>query len=112
MGFCNRKGIKCEHTQDNKMFCEFCYKNLPDIKTDNLAYKGSFKQDIIGTVDTKTGGKAFAIGIKDQHKGFVLNFGEDSCVLLTGLGQIDFRKFNFDEFEFIEINGNRFVREK
>ncbi len=68
--------------------------------------------EISGIVDTETDGKKFAIGTRNQATGFVLNFGNRSCLLFTGdVMPIDLRQFNFDEFESIEINGNKFVRE-
>ena len=68
--------------------------------------------EITGVVDTETDGKKFAIGTKNNYKGFVLNFGDRSCLLFMGdIQPIDLRKFNFDEFTSIEINGNKFVKE-
>ena len=70
-------------------------------------------QDVIGIIDTETNGKKFAVGTKNHSDTFVLNFSDMSCLLFFGDCQpIDLRKFNFDEFTSIEINGNKFVREK
>ena len=69
----------------------------------------------IGTYDTETGGKNFAIGTSQLNpgdaKGFILNMGSGSYMLLADFTIVDLKKFNFDEVDYIEINGNKFVRE-
>ena len=77
-------------------------KNLPD--------------NFIGRYDTETCGKNFAIGTAQlnpgyDEKGFILNMANGSYMLLADWNVVDLRKFNFDEFDYIEINGNKFVRE-
>ena len=76
-------------------------KNLPD--------------NFIGRYDTETCGKNFAIGTAQLNpgyeKGFILNMANGSYMLLADWNVVDLRKFNFDEFDYIEINGNKFVRE-
>ena len=108
MGFCKRKGVECDIFSSASLaqcLLTGCFKGLPDVPRID-------KPCITGVVDTETEGKNFAIGTKNQATGFVLNFGNKSCLLFTGdVMPIDLRKFNFDEFESIEINGNRFVRE-
>ena len=68
--------------------------------------------NFIGQFDTKTDGKTFAIGVVPSNKGFVLNMRNGSFLLLAEGATIDLKKFNFDEFDYIEINGNKFVRER
>lgn len=69
----------------------------------------------IGRYDTETVGKNFAIGTSQlnpgDEKGFILNMANGSYMLLADWNVIDLRQFNFDEFDYIEINGNKFVRE-
>lgn len=82
---------------------------VADEKTICSEYK---EECVIGIMDTETNGKKFAIGIKNHSDTFVLNFSDRSCLLLFGdCSPIDLRKFNFDEFTSIEINGNKFVKE-
>lgn len=71
-----------------------------------------FQECVIGVVDTETNGQRFAVGTKNHNDTFVLNFSDMSCLLFFGDYQpIDLRRFNFDEFTSIEINGNKFVKE-
>ena len=106
MDFCKRKGIECIGV--NYCFDKNCPRNLSDISFDFTPNVN----DITGVVDTETDGKKFAIGTKNHADTFVLNFSDRSCLLFMGdLQPVDLRKFNFNEFTCIEINGNRFVRE-
>ena len=118
MGFCERKGVEC---YCYNQYCEEgnCHRLLPDttkvdipkFKPKNIEFGVLDLNSITGVVDAETDGKKFAIGTKNQATGFVLNFGNRSCLLFTGdVMPIDLRQFNFDEFESIEINGNKFVR--
>ena len=122
MGFCKRKGVECDIMDSTALAqCKLtgCFRSLPDVNTSKLEPKKensiSFTPNlnvITGIVDTESGGKKFAIGTKNNTTGFVLNFGNRSCLLFTGdIHPIDLRQFNFDEFESIEINGNKFVKE-
>jgi hypothetical protein len=110
MGFCKRKGVECECLNNgNNCNSDNCYRNLPDMLTFGFMPNANI---ITGIVDTETDGKKFAIGTKNNATGFVLNFGNRSCLLFTGnVAPIDLRQFNFDEFTSIEINGNKFVKE-
>ena len=108
MGFCNRKNVECNIIGTTGLAqCNLtgCFKGLPDVPRMDMP-------DITGIFDTETDGKKFAIGTKNQATGFVLNFSNRSCLLVTGdTMPIDLRQFNFDEFTSIEINGNKFVKE-
>ena len=114
MGFCKRKGVECEYKtlcniHPDSVTIDSCQKKLHDRLTFDFTPN---LNDITGVVDTETDGKKFAIGTKNQATSFVLNFGNRSCLLFTDdIMPIDLRKFNFDEFTSIEINGNKFIRE-
>lgn len=113
MSFCERKGVECEYKtlcniHPDSVTVDSCQKNLHDRLTFDFTPN---LNNITGVVDTETDGKKFAIGTKNHADTFVLNFSDRSCLLFMGdLQPIDLRKFNFDEFTSIEINGNKFVR--
>lgn len=69
----------------------------------------------IGRYDTETYGENFAVGTAQlnpsDEKGWILNMGNGSYMLLADWNVVDLRKFNFDEFDYIEINGNKFIKE-
>ena len=111
-GYCHEKGIYCDLTYSNSKGCKECNVGFCEPKKENSISFTPNLNVITGVVDTETNGKIFAIGTKNQVTGFVLNFSNKSCLLLTGdTMPIDLRQFNFDEFTSIEINGNKFVKE-
>ena len=134
MGFCKRKGVECEYKticniHPDSITVDSCQKNLHDVECQKQQENKEFNElmdtvknlscfwtphldEITGVVDTETDGRKFAIGTKNHADTFVLNFKDNSCLLFMGdIQPIDLRKFNFDEFTSIEINGNKFVRE-
>ena len=137
MGFCKRKGVECHLKPSNSYggaYCNSvsdCDRKLPDDVECQKQQKNKelnelmdtvknlscfwtpHLNEITGVVDSETNGKKFAVGTKNHCDTFVLNFSDRSCLLFFGDYQpIDLRKFNFDEFTAIEINGNKFVKEK
>ena len=107
---------KCKHFNKltDTIYTGICKhsKHVGRIADENTTCSEYEEECIIGIVDTKTRGREFAIGTKNHGDTFVLNFGDKSCLLFMGdITPIDLRKFNFDEFTSIEINGNKFVTE-
>ena len=117
--YCHKKGIYCDLIYSHPKGCKACVMETQEFigedssKLDPLSFDFTPNlNDITGVVDTETDGKKFAIGTKNHADTFVLNFKDNSCLLFIGdIQPIDLRKFNFDEFTCIEINGNKFVRE-
>ena len=110
-GYCHEKSIYCDLIYSNPKGCKVCSVGFCEPKKENSINFTPDLNEVTGIVDTETNGKKFAIGTKNHADTFVLNFSDRSCLLFTGDWQpVDLRKFNFDEFTSIEINGNKFIR--